>query len=144
MKMLLIIIFVFSGLISFAVANPICEGKKEIVDVCFNIRGRVSISNGTPSVRIWPVGTKRILGVQTIVDEIGDEGETFNGPENLRKWLNLNSIIYADLRVCPFPQDKPGYMRYVCIESANNLRVELFSSDGTLYKTIQVPNSNNK
>ena len=35
-----------------------------IIGDCFEIHGRLSLYNGTPSVRLWPVGTKRLLGVR--------------------------------------------------------------------------------
>ena len=39
--------------------EKICKGNKGIVDECYSIRGRLSIYNGTPSMRIGKVGNKK-------------------------------------------------------------------------------------
>lgn len=46
---------------------------------CFVVHGRLAIGNGTPSVRIWPVGTKRILGVNDAQND--PEGEELFPPD---------------------------------------------------------------
>lgn len=80
----------------------------------------MSLYNGTPSIRIWPVGTKRILGVS--------EGENNNEdykylPDNIEDKLNWENAIFADFTVCPFTEDKPGVMRLVCVESVENIKI---------------------
>ncbi len=137
-RTLLAIVAASIWLISMASADPRCEGRKDVVEACFDLRGRVSVSNGTPFVRIWPVGTKRLLGVETIIDEIGGEGETFSGPENLKKWLDPYSRIFADLRVCPLSEERAGYLRTVCIEAAHNLRIERISDESAEIEFIYV------
>jgi hypothetical protein len=83
---------------------------------CFKHHGRLSSQNGI-ALMIWLIGTKRIVGVQ----------ET-NVPEMLYKYLDLtlpnHSYIYGDFTVCPLAQDKPGYMRPVCIAEAAKLIVQ--------------------
>ena len=85
---------------------------------CYKVRGRMSLANGTPSVRIWLVGTKRILGIS--------EGRFYleeyaNVPEELVRQLKWDNVIFADFTVCPFTDDKPGVMRLVCVEAAENV-----------------------
>ena len=46
-----------------AIAAQLCEDKERFVGSCFSVQGRLSISNGTPSVHILPKGSKRLLGV---------------------------------------------------------------------------------
>jgi hypothetical protein len=90
-----------------------CENDPDIVAACFTVYGRLSVYNGGPSLRIWRVGTSRILGVTT---------ET--APENVsRLWKSdpFNTEIYGDFEVCPFTKDKAGEMQMVCIESASRL-----------------------
>jgi hypothetical protein len=77
----------------------------------------MSYWNGTPSVRIWQVGTRRILGVS----EGRFQREGFrNLPEDIAAQLSWESELYADFEVCPFTQDRPGVMRLVCVQSARN------------------------
>ena len=87
---------------------------------CYQVRGRMSLANGTPSVRIWPVGTKRIIGVS--------EGRFYleeyaNVPDELVRQLTWDNAMFADFTVCPFTDDKPGVMRLVCVESAENVEI---------------------
>ena len=48
-----------------------CRGNTDLVGECFEFHGRMFVSNGTPGVRIWPVGTKRLLGVLPLVFATG-------------------------------------------------------------------------
>jgi hypothetical protein len=89
----------------------ICKKDPDIVTACFTVHGRLSLWNGTPSLRIWRIGTNRILGVTT---------ETT--PENVsRLWESDDTEIYGDFEVCPFTKDRAGEMQMVCIESASRL-----------------------
>src|SRR5215470_7968732 len=47
-----------------------CRGNNDLMGKCFELHGRMFVSNGTPSVRIWPVGSKRLLGVLPAEQEI--------------------------------------------------------------------------
>ena len=40
-----------------------CLTNPGVVAPCFSFHGRMSLANGSPSLRIWRIGTKRILGV---------------------------------------------------------------------------------
>jgi hypothetical protein len=95
-----------------------CRQNPAIVDRCFPIHGRLFASNGSPGVRIWPVGTKRILGVMPSEAEIV--------PDVVRKNINWDARLYGDFEVCPFTRETPGTMRLVCVESATNLVGERF------------------
>ena len=93
-----------------------CSTNPAIVGKCFPLRARVSVTNGTPSVRVWPVGSKRVLGVMPAEHEIM--------PSNLREVVGLDQDVFADLEVCPFSLKQKGEMQFVCIESAKHLRVQ--------------------
>lgn len=82
---------------------------------CFTVHGRLYLTNGTPSVRIWPVGTHRILGVP-------GEGEDL--PPCLQRYLDFETVVYADLEVCPLEPDLPGKMRTVCVKVAGKIVLE--------------------
>jgi hypothetical protein len=70
-------------------------------------------------MRIWRVGTDRILGVVPAEDEII--------PKGLRKALDEGGQwpeVFGDFEVCPFTKEKPGEMQMVCVESASRLVIE--------------------
>jgi hypothetical protein len=85
-----------------------CKSDPDIVDACFTVHGRLRAGNGTPTLRIWRVGTKRILGVH---DDII--------PENLAVGWDVEA--YGDYLVCPFTKQRPGEMQMVCVESAQHV-----------------------
>ncbi len=76
--------------------------------------------NGTPSVRIWKVGTTRMLGVSEARFKI-DGYE--NLPGDVRSRLSWDTDLFGDFVVCPFTPEKPGVMRLVCVDSATRLVV---------------------
>ena len=88
-----------------------CKSDPDIVDACFTVRGRASVWNGSPSLRIWRVGTKRILG----------DHEDWALPEDLAAHMDWGVEAWGDFEVCPFAHEKPGEMQMVCIESAKNV-----------------------
>jgi hypothetical protein len=91
-----------------------CKEDPGIVDRCFMIHGRVSVGNGSPPMRIWHVGTDRILGIFDSENEII--------PDNLsNQFTGFGVEVYGDFEVCPFTKKKPGEMQMVCVESASHL-----------------------
>lgn len=95
-------------------AAPKCEGRADLVDACFVVRGRVSAYNGNPTFRMWIVGTQRLLGIDQDVDERPA------APRELAPYLNFDHDVFGDFRVCPLTPEREGWMRRVCIESASN------------------------
>jgi hypothetical protein len=98
-----------------------CKDHPLLSGPCYKVRGRMSFANGTPSLRIWLVGTKRILGIS--------EGRFYlkeysNVPEELIRQLTWDTFMCADFTVCPFTDDKPGVMRMGCVESAENIKIK--------------------
>jgi hypothetical protein len=85
------------------------------------VRGRLAVYNGAPALRIWKIGSKRILGVS---DQRFKVDGFRNIPEELEAKLDQNKLIYADFVLCPFTSPKANEMQLVCIESATNLRIE--------------------
>ena len=77
-------------------------------DSTFTFRGRMSAWNGAPTFRIWPVGTKRLLGLRTVcLDHLElDEWNPYMGLE-----------LWADFTVSSITPSKPGVMQFVCIRS---------------------------
>jgi hypothetical protein len=95
-----------------------CRLNPAVVGPCFKLHGRLSVGNGTPSMRIWRIGTKRILGVLPSETEIV--------PEVVRANVEFQTNLYGDFEVCPFERERPGAMQTVCVESASNLVAERF------------------
>ena len=94
-----------------------CREHPRLVGKCFNVHGRLATYNGNPAVRLWRIGTKRVLGIS---DQRFKEEGYRNIPDDLLKQLDGESTITGDFLVCPFTQPKPGEMQLVCIESAKN------------------------
>ena len=93
--------------------TPRCAGNYTVIGECFLVHGRLSIWNGNPTFRIWPVGTKRMLGVR----------EEFELPSELDPYLgHFDDVVYADFNVCPLTTSKPGVMQIVCVESATHIK----------------------
>jgi hypothetical protein len=91
-----------------------CKEDPGIVDRCFTIHGRIRYGNGKPGLRIWRIGTNRMLGV------LDSENEML--PDNLARRLDgFGTDVYGDFEVCPFTKLREGEMQMVCIESASHL-----------------------
>jgi hypothetical protein len=116
MKIFLLLLFLFSSLMPASAMTEerdsyVCEASPEIIAPCFAIRGRLSFWNGTPSARIWPIGSKRLLGIHSDVV-----------PLALREqMMSFDSEAYANFYVCPYTYSKQGHMQFVCIQSWKNL-----------------------
>jgi hypothetical protein len=91
-----------------------CAKNPAVIGACFAVKGRIAVYNGSPSVRIHPYGTKRLLGVVPSEEEIM--------PAELKSAIGLDRDAVADMQVCPFTKLMPGKMQLVCIESAKNIR----------------------
>jgi hypothetical protein len=99
-----------------------CRARPDLVGKCFNVRGRLSVYNGTPSIRLWPLGTKRLLGVIDPRDPSAVPGRD-TIPESVSSKLNFDKDVFGDFLVCPLTRARPGRMQTVCIESGKDLVV---------------------
>ena len=85
----------------YGVAEPsgkmACRQHPQLVAPCFQIRGRLSVYNGAPALRIWPIGSKRLLGVS--------EGRFLLPnyenipPDIVAQLVTADSAMFADFRV---------------------------------------------
>ena len=98
-----------------------CREHPQLIDKCFRVRGRLSTYNGNPAVRLWRIGTKRVLGIS---DQCFSVPGYRNLPEDLSQKLNGENSIIGDFLVCPFTPNKPREMQLVCVESARNVVVK--------------------
>jgi hypothetical protein len=74
--LVVIILSVLAAMRTRGPSGRMCKNNPELVGPCVKIHGRARIVNGGPQMRIWRIGTNRILGVLPSEDEIG--------PVNLR------------------------------------------------------------
>ena len=98
-----------------------CRQHPQVIGKCFAVRGRLSVYNGAPAVRLWRIGTRRVLGVS---EQRFNLAGYRNLPESLTQQLNGTNEIVGDFLVCPFTSPKPREMQLVCIESAKNVSVQ--------------------
>jgi hypothetical protein len=101
--------------------QPKCKGNPKVVATCWTVRGRATFGNGTPTLRIWPVGTKRMLGVTA--GPIADDADEPIAPKNFGI-PNGAEALYGNFEVCPFTPEQKGHMQMVCIEKASDLFVK--------------------
>ena len=81
----------------------------------------MSFANGTPGVRIWRIGTKRILGV---LDGAGSAESDDVLPASLRSQLGPEwdkYEVYGDFTLCPLKRERPGYMQFVCLKDVRHV-----------------------
>jgi hypothetical protein len=102
-------------------ADKSCREHPQLIGKCFKVRGRLSTYNGNPAVRLWRIGTGRVLGVS---DQRFSLPGYRNIPEDLAKQLDGQNNIYGDFLVCPFTRPRPREMQLMCIESAQNIVVK--------------------
>jgi hypothetical protein len=96
-----------------------CSHHPKLVGRCFQVRGRLSVYNGAPALRIWKIGTRRILGIS---EQRFQEPGYANLPEDIRNQVSGESDLFGDFIVCPFTQPRAGEMQLVCVESGKNLK----------------------
>ena len=97
-----------------------CRQHPQVIGKCFTIRGRLSVYNGAPALRLWKVGTRRVLGISE--QRFALKGYR-NVPENIERQLNQDVSLLGDFLVCPFTQARPAEMQLVCIETGKHLVV---------------------
>jgi hypothetical protein len=88
-----------------------CKTDPDIIGECFTVHGRLSAWNGSPTMRIWRVGTNRILG----------DHYDWPLPEDLAEHMNWDVEAWGDFEVCPFRKERPGVMQMVCVEAASHV-----------------------
>jgi hypothetical protein len=108
-----------------AFAAPECKGNPKVIGACYSVHGRLTRGADTVGLWLWPVGTKRMLGV-TAGPRLNDADDPI-WPQNL-KFEHGDEAIYGDFEVCPFTPERKGEMQLVCIESTSHVVVKRQSS----------------
>jgi hypothetical protein len=107
----------------FSGKPPACHTVPTAAQPCFTAPGRLSVYNGTPGIRLWLRGTKRLLGV------VGGDGDAESDtllPPRLRAAMMPTKpgpllTVVGVFRVCPLATERAGWMRPVCIVSATQV-----------------------
>src|SRR6476660_4837685 len=84
-------------------SNPLtdsCKVRADVVGKCFSVNGRLSVYNGTPSIRLWPIGTKRLLGIIDPKDVSNAPGPTIL-PVAIKNKLDGNKDVFGNFVVYP-------------------------------------------
>jgi hypothetical protein len=125
------LILVLIGFLSLAVPcftqARQCKESPKVVSACYIVHGRASFGSGTPALRIWPVGTKRMLGVTA--GPVADDADSPICPKKMLQFTAGSEKIFSDFEVCPFTPKKEGAMQMVCVESASHLVVKRYGAD---------------
>jgi hypothetical protein len=87
-------------------------------DSVFTVHGRLMICNGTPSFRIWIIGTTHILGI----DQVDDSHPRM--PDTLKNIISFGKRIYGDYTVKSISKYKQGAMQYVQVISCSHLVIK--------------------
>jgi hypothetical protein len=96
---------------------------------CVEVHGRLRLGNGTPSTRLWHIGTDHVFGIFSNAYGFKHDDPTLDneGPnlpanvEKLSKGLALGVVVYGDYLVCPLEPRIQGHMQAACIARAENL-----------------------
>lgn len=100
-------------------ADAACRTHPALVAACFRVHGRAALYNGNPTVRIWKLGTHRLLGVS---DRRCQPPECEPLPDALRALLAWDHPVFGEFELCPFTRARPGVMQLVCVAAAARLR----------------------
>ena len=125
-----------------AATRKIACKTPENASLCYWTHGRLVVADGNPTLRMWKIGTQRVVGVysgpshfppRTIADDESPElpPELENAYEaDYRRWKRSDAQyyefprIFADVEICPLEEEKKGEMQPVCIESAKKIFVQ--------------------
>ena len=109
-------------IVAFVAALGDAAQARQAAQGCHWVEGRLTLGNGTPAIRIWPRGTRRLLGVTT-PDFRSESEETL--PPNVWAFLRQKRTdrIWGAFKVCPLAPDRPGHMRPVTVAAARKLRL---------------------
>jgi hypothetical protein len=100
----------------------------EIAQSCVRIHGRLWAGNGTPSIRLWQIGTHHIYGIYSNGYGFTHDSQTLDNeaPElhfAFPKSTPDSTIwtVYGDFDVCPLEPLIQGHMQAACIASASHV-----------------------
>lgn len=98
----------------------------EIAPRCINLHGRLSAGNGTPSTRLWQIGTHHIYGIYSnrygySHDDLTLDNEAPELHFDFKDKPEGGWTVYGDFEVCPLEPRAEGHMQAACIASATHI-----------------------
>jgi hypothetical protein len=116
---------VLIAILALTTSQSAPKAQMHLLTSCRVVHGQMFLTNGTPSVRIAVIGTRRILGV-TQQDQTIDQLPV---PSALLQRLikpkaNEDLAIYGDFNVCAVTKSVPGVMQMVTVKNALHLVVK--------------------
>ena len=108
---------------SRAQPSPGCAAISYARAPCFTVHGLLQGSNGVPGIRMWRIGTKRVLGIvggdgSPAADDLVPQPLYARMQTETPGWLRS---VDARFLVCPLAAEKAGWMQPVCIVSASHV-----------------------
>lgn len=95
-----------------------------------NIHGRLRYGNGTPSTRLWQIGTHHELGIYSNQYGFRHDDLTLDNEAPELHFVRPKDMpdqggwtIYGDFEVCPLEDPIQGHMQAACIASATHIVV---------------------
>ena len=73
---------------------------------CRTVHGRLGRVNGAVLYKLWVVGTKRIMGIDTVPGWLGST------------MTRQHVKVFADFVICPLTPLRPGEMQLVTVDTA--------------------------
>jgi len=102
----------------------------EIAPTCIQIHGRLWQGNGTPSTRLWDIGSHHVYGIYSNKYGFQHDSSTLDNespeiPKDALKGVVEQSgwTVYGDFEVCPLERHIQGHMQAACIGSATHVFV---------------------
>jgi hypothetical protein len=111
---------ILAFLLAAAAPSPPVQPPAQVGE-CRTLRGRAFLANGTPSVRMWVVGTRRILGVVQQDESYGDLPAPLRHAWDRSGGERWHTDVYGNFTVCAVTRSRPGHMQMVRIAGARNL-----------------------
>ena len=90
-----------------------CQTDPDLAGACYSIRGRVGLGPNGLTMRLWQVGTEKMMNL--------GEGML---PDELSSLVTPGTRVYANMIVCPLASGIPRTQPTVCIESASHYQQE--------------------
>jgi hypothetical protein len=100
----------------------------ELAQSCFHAHAKLTLGNGTPSVRLWPIGSHHVYGIFSNRYGFKHDTPTLDNespelPSNVTKHIPNQGgwTMYGDFEVCPLEPHIEGHMQAACIASASHV-----------------------
>ena len=95
--------------------QPTCKTNPNLVGKCVSVCGRMNYWNGTPSTRVWVIGTHHMLDLPC---------EDSGLPQDIRAhFQDFDDEVTGIFEVCPFSRYQKGHMQSVCVESVSKAKL---------------------